>query len=219
MSGGGFIMKKNTLKNAGMSDIKKRFIEIISEHTQPWWAEKLKVSQGVISSSWVKGNLPRTETLFRIIKIKGISPNWFFFGIKPRYLNDVDGIEGNENEQGRETYLKMLRQESENRELRQKIDSLENSLRMQSLSKLVSLTPGDVNISKVDLFKNHGIAFVTLMRLLNDIMFKSFELLLSNQIDEKGFEKILAWINDNFEPSKFKTIADLKSLEGIIPPK
>lgn len=200
-----------------MKDIKKRFIEIILEHTQPWWAEKLEVSQGVISSSWVKGNLPRMETLFKIIKIKGISPNWFFFGIKPRYLYDVDGIENREDEKGRETYLKMLQQESENRELHQKILCLENSLRIQSLSKLVSLAPDDANISEKDLFKNHGIPFVTLMRLLNDIMFKSFELLLSNQIDEKGLEKILTWINDNFESSKFKTIADLKSLDSIFP--
>lgn len=212
-------MKFDVLENENLDEIKERFIEILSENTQPWWAEALDVSQGVISSAWLKGKLPRIETLFKIIKIKGISPNWLFLGIKPIYIKDLDEIAKDDSaDQSRETYLKMLQTESENRDLRQRIAILENSLRIQDLSKLVKIVPSDEKIVENELFKNHGLALVTLMRMLNDIMFKSFELLLNNQIDDKGFEKILCWINNNFDSSQFKAIADLKSLDSAMPP-
>lgn len=72
-------MKKDNLEQAGLDEMVDRFIELITEHPQKWWAKKLDVSQGVISSSWMEGNLPRPETLFKIMKLKRVHAQLVFF--------------------------------------------------------------------------------------------------------------------------------------------
>ena len=211
-------MNFNYMENAELDNIKERFVQIILEHPQKWWAAKVGVSQGLISSSWKAGNLPRIETLIKILHIKGISPNWFFYNIKPKHIKDIDGFSSDLNIQhNREVHRKMLEAENELLELRGRVKHLENKLKMQNLSQLASISVGEKGNER-DLFDSHGLPLVTFMRLLNDILFKSFEITVT-QMDDEKFSKMLDWISSNFDSGKFKAIAALKSLDSEVSTK
>lgn len=212
-------MKFNDFKESDLLGLRERFLQIISEHPQKWWSEKLEVSQGLVSSNWKSGKLPRIETLYKILCIKEISPNWFFFNIEPKYLKDIEGAVKDPNiVKNRETQLKVLETESELFELRDKVKHLETCIKMQELSVLVKFLndEGEIAYDK-DVFSSYILPLLTLMRMLNDLLFKSFEIVAKNQIDENTFKGIINWINSNFESSQFTTIAALKSLDKKFP--
>lgn len=203
-------MKSAGIKKADINGLKKRFLEIIAEESQKWWADTLSVSQSSISGSWLSGNLPRAETLFRIMQIKGVSPTWLFFEFGPKYLKDYDQS-AVDVLKTRETHQKIVEQELDNLELKERIKYLERCLKQQELSMLIPVLNQDGTDSKSsdDIFNDHILPIVTLMRLFQDILFKSFELAL----DDERMSNVLDWVKENFESGKFTSAATLKDLE------
>jgi transcriptional regulator with XRE-family HTH domain len=211
---------ETNIMNMKINDVEKRFVNIIMEHPPKWWSEKLGVSPGVVSNSWKSGNMPRPETLFKIFKVKGISPNWFFFNIEPKSINDVDGVAADPLIQhGRKTHQKILEKENELFNLQDEVKYLRTSLKLQEMSRLIPLSGygGDVSLDiDGDLFKNHILPIITLMRLLNEILFKALEYLTKSDLDNEKLDKIIDWITSNFESEQFTAIAALKNIDKLI---
>ncbi|MDA8137888.1 MAG: helix-turn-helix transcriptional regulator [Desulfobacteraceae bacterium] len=197
----------NKGKDTMDKDVKKKFLELIKEHSQPWWSEKLGVSQAVISSSWTAGKMPRVETLMKILKIKGVSPSWLFFNSGPKYIKDMDNQDISVS-RNRDTHLKIQVAENELIELREKVKNLELLLKQQQLCMIVPFLKEDEAKNE----KATVLPILTLMRMLNDVLYKSFEL----TVNKENAEKIIDWIKNNFDSNQFKTSAALKDIEKII---
>ena len=212
-------MKLNEYSEAGLQEVRERFLQIISEHPQKWWSQQLGVSQGLVSSNWKAGKLPRIETVFKILQMKGISPNWFFFEIEPKYLRDLESpAMGPAIDHNRKTQLKVLEAESELIELRDKVKRLEACIKMQELSSLIPWFSASEELDDdKDTFERHILPLLTLMRMLNDLLFKSFEVVARGHINDKKLAGILKWINSNFESSQRTTEAALSALEKKLP--
>lgn len=202
----------NNIKQASVDAMVGRFIELIKEHPQKWWAKKLDVSQGVISSSWMEGKLPRPETLFKIMTLKRVTANWFFFGIGPRKLEDLED-KNQVFQKKQKIHRKILEQDNEIAELRERIQELELFIKENQVKSLFYEKSNDTGIGFSDAVK-----MITFIRLFNEIIFKGFEIAVENDLNKNSFIKIIDWVNSNYESSIFKTIASLKDLEKIIPP-
>lgn len=200
-------MNNKSSPDTDLEEMREKFMALIKEHSQPWWSEKVGVSQAVVSSSWTAGKLPRVETLLKILKLKEVSPTWIFFGIGPKYLTDLDHQDASVT-RNREIHLKMQMAESELIELRQKVRNLELLLKQQQLCLRVPLLKDAEAASE----KASAVPVLTLMRMLNDVLYKSFEL----AVNEDNAESIIDWIKENFDSNQYTTIAALKEVEKII---
>ncbi|MFZ1983053.1 MAG: hypothetical protein WAU91_01490 [Desulfatitalea sp.] len=204
-------MKRKTGNKSNTTDdfqeMRDKFLELIAEQSQPWWSEKIGVSQAIISSSWSIGKMPRVETLLKILKIKGVSPSWMFFNIGPKYLKDFDNQDLSVK-RNREVHIKIQSAENELIELREKVKNLELLLQQQQLCMLVPL------LKARDTFDEEPtvVPILTMMRMLNDVLFKAFEL----TVNKDNAKNLMDWIQDNFASNQFTTIAALKAIEKII---
>ena len=151
--------------------------------------------------------MPRVETLLRILKMKGVSPTWMFFNLGPKYLRDLEGQDASVS-RNRETHLKVLLAENELVELREKVRHLELLLKQQQLCVMVPfLKENEPSASKAS-----AVPVLTLLRMLNDILYKSFEL----TVNEGNVDRIIDWIKHNFDANQYSTIAALKDVEKVI---
>lgn len=202
--------------NQSFSGFKQRLFEILNQKTQVWWAEKIGISQSVISNSYYKGTFPRTDKLIKIIQLSGVSANWLLFGKGAKYMDDIDeqAID-RQQDRKREQQVEILQIEAENQELKERIEALERLLEQSEAHRLMG-APGRMKVDDHrDIFEQNIVPVLTMFRLLNDIALKIIELHSKKKIDHQHFLSLVKWIHDNFESKKFETIAKLSELEPL----
>ncbi len=200
----------------GLEGLKTRFSRILDEHSQVWWANALNVSQSVLSGSWKAGKLPRVDNIYKVLEIKGISANWFFFKLGPKYLRDLDdaAIEKTRG-RARKTQIKILEAEDEILRLQEKIGALERQIEQQKIFSLIPLgSPADADRASV--FEQNGLPLLTFMRMMNEVLFKAFEIYLTSENPDEKMKNLMAWIINNFKACRYSTIASLTDLTNKI---
>lgn len=206
-------------RNQIYNGFKQRLFEILNRKTQVWWAEKIGISQSVISNSYYKGTFPRADKLMKIIQLSGVSANWLLFGKGAKYMDDIDeqAID-RQQDRKREQQVAILQIEAENQELKERIEALERLLEKSEAQTLMGLSGQVQNDGSRDIFGQNIVPILTMFRLLNDIALKIIELYSKNNIDHQRFITLAQWIHDNFESKNLETIAKLSELETLFNP-
>jgi transcriptional regulator with XRE-family HTH domain len=209
----------NQSRNQSFSGFKQRLFDILNQKTQVWWAEKIGISQSVISNSYYKGTFPRADKLMKIIQLSGVSANWLLFGKGAKYMDDIDeqAID-RQQDRKREQQVEILQIEAENQELKERIEALERLLE-QSEARALMGAPGKLKADgNRHIFDQNIVPILTMFRLLNDIALKIIELHSKKNIDHQHFISLMKWMHDNFESKKLETIAKLSELETLFNP-
>jgi transcriptional regulator with XRE-family HTH domain len=198
---------------------KNRFFEILNQKTQVWWAENIGISQSVISNSYYKGSFPRTDKLMKIIDVSGVSANWLLFGIGAKYMDDIDAHAiDREQDQKREQQIEIFKIETENQELKERIDALQRQLEQTKADAVIKIPDQAKGNSGKDIFDQNVFPVMTMFRLLNEIALKIVEIHTNKNMDQEQFLRLTKWISDNFETKKLETSTKLSELENILNP-
>jgi transcriptional regulator with XRE-family HTH domain len=208
-----------TTDNQCFSTFKHRLVEILNQKTQVWWADRIGISQSVISNSYYKGTFPRTDKLMKIIQLSGVSANWLLFGNGAKYLDDMDeqAID-RQQDRKREQQIQILKIEAENQELKERIKALQRQLEQQKADAMIGRSDQIKGSSGRDIFEQNIFPVMTLFRLLNEISLKMVEIHTKERMDNDQFINLTKWIRNNFETKKFETITKLSELESILKP-
>lgn len=211
----------NTTDQQRLSAFKNRLIEILNQKTQVWWADRIGISQSVISNSYYKGTFPRSDKLMKIIQLSGVSANWLLFGIGAKYMNDIDehAID-RQQDRKREQQIQILKIEAENQELKECIKALQRQLEQTKTDAMIGMSESDQikGSSGQDIFEQNIFPIMTMFRLLNEIALKIVEIHTKERMDSDQFIHLTKWIRSNFETKKFETITKLSELESILKP-
>ena len=209
----------NTTDNQQFSAFKSRLIEILNQKTQVWWADRIGISQSVISNSYYKGTFPRTDKLMKIIQLSGVSANWLLFGKGAKYMDDMDehAIDRRQDRK-RERQIQILRIEAENQELKTQIKALQRQLEQAKTDAMIGMSDQIKGSSGQDIFEQNIFPIMTMFRLLNEIALKMVEIHTKERMDSDQFISLTKWIRSNFETKKYETITKLIELESILKP-
>lgn len=209
----------NTTDDQRFSAFKNRLIEILNQNTQVWWADRIGISQSVISNSYYKGTFPRTDKLMKIIQLSGVSANWLLFGKGAKYMDDMDehAIDRRQDRK-REQQIQILEIEAENQELKERVKALQRQLEQQKADTMIGLSDQIKGGSGQDIFEQNIFPVMTMFRLLNEIALKIVEIHTKERMDTDQFIHLTKWIQNNFETKKFETITKLSELESILKP-
>lgn len=198
---------------------KNRFFEILNQKTQSWWAENIGISQSAVSNSYYKGIFPRADKLLKIIDLSGVSANWLLFGIGAKYMDDIDAHAiDREQDQKREQQIEILKVETENQELKERIDALQRQLEQTKADAVIEMPDQAKGNSGKDIFDQNVFPVMTMFRLLNEIALKIVEIHTKKNMDQEQFLRLTKWIRDNFETKKLETSTKLSELENILNP-
>jgi hypothetical protein len=205
-------------KSDAVANFKKRLLDLLGEEQQNWWSSQLGISQSVISSGWKKKSFPRSDNLVRICDIKGISANWLLLGVGPKYIKDLDDkkiaeIQSKKNE----AQYKIMAQDEKVLGLEERINELERALRCADVSNLVKYKPYKENsesFKEADIFDSNILPLLTLMRLMQDVLFKAFEEYSKTSMSDEKFHNIFNYLTKNFEANKYRVISSLKELNS-----
>ncbi len=208
-----------TTDNQCFSAFKNRLIEILNQNTQVWWADRIGISQSVISNSYYKGTFPRTDKLMKIIQLSGVSANWLLFGKGAKYMDDMDehAIDRRQDRK-REQQIQILKIESENQELKARIKALQRQLEQAKADAMIGMSDQINGSSGQDIFEQNIFPIMTMFRLLNEIALKMVEIHTKERMDNDQFINLAKWIRSNFETKKYETITKLSELENILKP-
>lgn len=210
--------KKNGLQSTEtLYGFKKRLIDVLDEEQQVWWSERLSISQSVLSGGWKKKSFPRSDNLLKICEIKDISANWLLFGLGPKRLSDFSENRLREARQKKDQHQERIMQKSEEiLMLKQRVSELERALASVELSNLVKYR-SDIKKTgmdtEIDIFNENVIPLITLMRLIQDILFKVFEEYSKENLSTERYNSIFSYLTENFEAHTYEVIATLKELE------
>jgi hypothetical protein len=209
----------NTTDKQHISAFKNRLIEILNQKTQVWWADRIGISQSVISNSYYKGTFPRSDKLMKIIQLSGVSANWLLFGKGAKYMDDMDDIAiDRQQDRKREQQIQILQIEAENQELKERIKALQRQLEQQKTDAMIGQPDQITGSSGQDIFEQNIFPVMTMFRLLNEIALKIVEIHTKERMDNDQFIHLTKWIQNNFETKKFETITKLSELESILNP-
>jgi transcriptional regulator with XRE-family HTH domain len=208
-----------TTDDQRFSAFKNRLIEILNQETQVWWADRIGISQSVISNSYYKGSFPRTDKLMKIIQLSGVSANWLLFGKGAKYLDDMDehAIDRRQDRK-REQQIRILEIEAENQDLKERIKALQRQLEQQKVDSTIGMSDQIKGSSGHDIFEQNVFPVMTMFRLLNEIALKIVEIHTKERMDSDQFIHLTKWIRSNFETKKFETITKLSELQSILKP-
>jgi transcriptional regulator with XRE-family HTH domain len=192
----------------------KRLMEILETEVQTWWAEKTNTSQSTVSNYWFKGKYPRADKILKILELKKISANWLFFNIGPKSLEylDAEAIDRVQNE-SRKTQIEIMELMQENMRLKELLAKSEIVIKENKLIsgiKDFEERLGSENIS------NTIISSISFVKMLTDIVLKMAERYSRDNLDDECYNKILKWIESNFESQKFSAASKLKELDNLI---
>ncbi|MGD9008146.1 MAG: helix-turn-helix domain-containing protein [Desulfobacteraceae bacterium] len=211
-------MAKTTDKQH-FSAFKNRLFEILNQKTQVWWAGRIGISQSVISNSYYKGTFPRSDKLMKIIQLSGVSANWLLFGKGAKYMDDMDDIAiDRQQDRKREQQIQILQIEAENQELKERIKALQRQLEQQKTDAMIGMPDQIKGISGQDIFEQNIFPVMTMFRMLNEIALKIVEIHTKERMNNDQFIHLTKWIRNNFETKKFETITKLSELENILKP-
>lgn len=195
---------------------KERLIEVLSEESQKWWAEKTNASPSIISSNWCKGNFPGLEKLIKFLKIKDISANWLLFGIGPKHVNQLDEKNVKENQEyNRKTQRSIIKIEEKNIKLENEVAQLKAELKQLKLHEKIKLT----NIKDGSVYERNILPVMTLFRMIADLATKAIEVQAEKGIDSEKYREIVEWVVENFDSRKLETASKLKELDKVIEKK
>lgn len=205
-------------KSDAVASFKKRLLDVLGEEQQNWWSSQLGISQSVISSGWKKKSFPRSDNLVRICDIKGISANWLLMGVGPKYIKDLDDkkiaeIQSKKNE----TQYRIMAQDEKVLSLEERINELERALKCVDVSNLVKYKTHNENseiFKETDIFDSNILPLLTLMRLMQDVLFKVFEEYSKTNMTDDRFHNIFEYLIKNFEANKYGVISSLKELDS-----
>lgn len=209
--------KLTSHKSDNIEGFKRRLLDVLDEEQQNWWSNQLGISQSVISSGWKRKSYPRSDNLIKICEIKGISANWLLLGKGPKYINDLDEkkiaeIQSKKNE----AQYRIMAQDEKVFKLEQRIQELERALKCVDVSNIVKYRQGEMNLDgaqAADIFDNNILPLLTMMRLIQDVLFKAFEEYSKDKMTDERFHKIFEYLTNNFEANKYGVISSLKELD------
>lgn len=215
----GMQIMANTTDNQHFNAFKNRLIEILNQKTQVWWADRIGISQSVISNSYYKGTFPRTDKLMKIIQLSGVSANWLLFGKGAKYMDDMDeNAIDRRQDRKREQQIQILKIEAENQELKARIKALQRQLEQAKAEALIGMSDQIQGSSGQDIFEQNIFPVMTMFRLLNEIALKMVEIHTKERMDNDQFINLTKWIRSNFETKKYETITKLIELDKILKP-
>lgn len=70
----------------------ERFITVLEMESSKFWMKELGIQLNLLWG-WKKGNYPGLRYAMEICRISGVSPNWLFMGIGPRFIEDLDQVD------------------------------------------------------------------------------------------------------------------------------
>ena len=204
---------------SNFEQFKERLFEILNQKTQVWWAEKIGISQSVISNSYYKGTFPRSDKLMKIIQLSGVSANWLLFGKGAKYMDDIDehAID-RQQDRKREQQIEILKIDAENQKLKERINALERQLEQAKADAVIGIPDPGTGNGGQDIYEQNIFPIMTMYRLLNEIALKIVEIHTKRNMDHDQFLGLIKWIQDNFETKKFETITKLSELEALLNP-
>jgi transcriptional regulator with XRE-family HTH domain len=205
-------------KSDAVASFKKRLLDVLGEEQQNWWSSQLGISQSVISSGWKKKSYPRSDNLIKICEIKGISANWLLLGVGPKYIEDLDDKKIAEMQSKKnETQYKIMAQDEKVLRLEERIHELERALKCVDVSNLAKFNIGKENsgrFEETNIFDSNILPLLTLMRLMQDVLFKAFEEYSKTSMSDDRFNNIFDYLTKNFEANKYSVISSLKELDS-----
>lgn len=156
--------------------------------------------------------------MVRICDIKGISANWLLMGVGPKYIKDLDDkkiaeIQSKKNE----TQYRIMAQDEKVLSLEERINELERALKCVDVSNLVKYKTHNENseiFKETDIFDSNILPLLTLMRLMQDVLFKVFEEYSKTNMTDDRFHNIFEYLIKNFEANKYGVISSLKELDS-----
>ena len=155
----------------------------------------------------------------KIIHLSGVSANWLLFGIGAKYMDDIDAHAiDREQDQKREQQIEIFKIETENQELKERIDALERQLEQTKTDLVIEMPDQAKGNRGKDIFDQNVFPVMTMFRLLNEIALKIVEVHTKKNMNQEQFLRLTKWIQDNFETKKLETITKLSELEKILKP-
>lgn len=88
----GKIKKEKELEEPHPDPFHERFISVLEMENSKFWMKELGIQLNLLWG-WKKGNYPGLRYAMEICRISGVSPNWLFMGIGPRFIEDLDQVE------------------------------------------------------------------------------------------------------------------------------
>jgi len=86
------IKKEKQPEDAHPDEFHERFIKVLEMESSKFWMKELGIQLNLLWG-WKKGNYPGLRYAMEICRISGVSPNWLFMGIGPRFIEDLDQVD------------------------------------------------------------------------------------------------------------------------------
>ena len=86
------IKKEKGVEASHPDPFHERFISVLEMENSKFWMKELGIQLNLLWG-WKKGNYPGLRYAMEICRISGVSPNWLFMGIGPKFIEDLEHVE------------------------------------------------------------------------------------------------------------------------------
>ena len=185
----------------------ERFIQVLELESSKFWMKELGIQLNLLWG-WKKGNYPGLRYAMEICRIAGVSPNWLFMGLGPRFIEDLDDVDDAVllDETLKEEMLadmmrlrKQVKQEKENsdRKVNEIMSDIETIRLLKSFSEI--FTPGmDMHQVKkhlpADILNKVTLPVLSFMETHSDEMVKKIKSYVGSDDGTAMFMGFVSWI-------------------------
>jgi len=204
-------------------NFQERLKEVLDMRQGIWWEKQLGVSNSLIGSRWKKGTLPRADKLIKICQLTGVSANWLFLGIEPKFIGDEITPDGGVQEI-RDKMKDFVSLHIENRNLKRHIAQLsENEKAIDHLISIVRLigSKGDFieNIDEMkqlpneEFFDRYVAPFNVFIKSFSDIIFKLLAIIMETESGKDFIIESFRSLSEDYEKNRLMFSYRLKELD------
>ena len=202
-----------------------RLKEVLNMRQGIWWERQLGVSNSLIGSRWKRGTMPRVDKLIKICQLTGISANWLFLGIEPKFIGDEIALDGGVQEirDKMKDFVSIYR---ENRDLKRHIAQLsKNETAIDNLISIVKLLAAKRdfidNIDEIkrlpnkELFEQYIAPLSVFIKSFTDIISKILAVIIETDAGKDFIIEAFRFLREDYEKNRLLFSYRLKELDAL----